>query len=186
MDLRKKRTKDNIINAFIELRAKKDIEKITIKELCELACINKATFYRHYEDIYSLSEAIENDLIQNCLDMITEPVHLDENGIRQLVETLSSQGEIFNIVFSGSHKDMAIHRIHDYILEKIIIQHPEYNNDLEKKVMLTTLVYGMFQSYRTYKNLDYNTVISSLVKLSSVINDENIYKRDVEEAQNME
>lgn len=169
MDLRTQRTEKNIIHAFIKLRKKKDLEKITIKELCDLACINKATFYRHYEDIYSLSETIENNLIQTCLHMITEPIHLDEPGIRQLVKTLSSQGEVFNIVFSGSRKDMAIHRIHDYILEKILIQHPEYNNHLEKRVMLTTLIYGMCQSYRTYKNLDYDTVISSLTKLSKVI-----------------
>lgn len=40
MDLRVKRTRINITNAFIELRSRKPIEKITIKELSELAFIN--------------------------------------------------------------------------------------------------------------------------------------------------
>lgn len=43
MDLRKQRTKNSIINAFIQLRASKPLEKITVKELAELAYINKAT-----------------------------------------------------------------------------------------------------------------------------------------------
>ena len=56
MDLREKKTKRNIRNAFIELRAKKPLERISIKELAELAEISKATFYLHYKDIYDLSE----------------------------------------------------------------------------------------------------------------------------------
>ena len=51
MDLRVEKTERGIKNAFIELRSKKPLEKITIKELCELACINKSTFYSHYRDI---------------------------------------------------------------------------------------------------------------------------------------
>ena len=57
MDLRIEKTERAIKNAFIELRAKKTLEKITVKELCAEACINKSTFYSHYEDIYALSEA---------------------------------------------------------------------------------------------------------------------------------
>ena len=56
MDLRTERTKRSIANAFLELRKQKDIEKITVKELAELAYINKATFYTHYHDIYDLSD----------------------------------------------------------------------------------------------------------------------------------
>ena len=47
MDLRTEKTESSIINAFIELRAKKPLEKITVKELCQLARINKSTFYAH-------------------------------------------------------------------------------------------------------------------------------------------
>ena len=63
MDLRIEKTKKSIRNAFIELRTKKPLEKITVKELCALACINKSTFYSHYEDIYALSEAMEQETV---------------------------------------------------------------------------------------------------------------------------
>ena len=56
MDLRIQRTKRCITEAFLKLRTQKPLEKITIKELSELAMINKATFYSHYTDIYDLSE----------------------------------------------------------------------------------------------------------------------------------
>ena len=47
MDIRIRKTEQAIKNAFIELRSKKSLEKITVKELCELAMINKSTFYSH-------------------------------------------------------------------------------------------------------------------------------------------
>ena len=46
MDLRIEKTEKAIKNAFIELRARKPLEKITVKELCAEACINKSTFMR--------------------------------------------------------------------------------------------------------------------------------------------
>ena len=55
MDIRIARTDRAIEKAFMELRAKNPLEKIKIKDLCALACINKSTFYAHYEDIYALS-----------------------------------------------------------------------------------------------------------------------------------
>ena len=50
MDLREKKTKRSIKNAFIKLRSSKPLERITIKELVDLAEISKATFYLHYNN----------------------------------------------------------------------------------------------------------------------------------------
>lgn len=44
---------------FIKLLNNKDISKITVKELCEKASINRSTFYAHYMDIYDLLEKLE-------------------------------------------------------------------------------------------------------------------------------
>ena len=67
MDLRIEKTEREIKNAFIGLRAKKPLEKITVRELCGLACINKSTFYAHYRDIYDLSDSMEVFPIPNIL-----------------------------------------------------------------------------------------------------------------------
>ena len=73
MDLRVKKTKNSIINAFLKLRAKKSLERITVKELSDLAEINKATFYLHYKDIYDLSETLENELFERVFNNIEHP-----------------------------------------------------------------------------------------------------------------
>ncbi len=48
MDKRIIKSKENIKNAFIELRTKKELRKITVKELCEKANINILCALRRY------------------------------------------------------------------------------------------------------------------------------------------
>ena len=50
-------------DSLIELMTKKPISKITIKELCENADINRTTFYSHYSDQYDLLRQIEDDAL---------------------------------------------------------------------------------------------------------------------------
>ena len=64
MDIRIARTDRAIEQAFMELRAQKPLEKIKVKELCDLACINKSTFYAHYQDIYALANAMEDEMVE--------------------------------------------------------------------------------------------------------------------------
>lgn len=56
-------TKIVLQNSLFELMEKKPIEKITIKELCENADINRTTFYAHYTDQYDLLAKIENETL---------------------------------------------------------------------------------------------------------------------------
>ena len=63
MDLRVKKTRKSIVDAFIELRQIKPLEKITVKELASKAMINKETFYLNYQDIYDLEDSLESELI---------------------------------------------------------------------------------------------------------------------------
>ena len=65
MDIRIEKTRQSIINAFIELRSHKELERITIKELCEKAQINKSTFYAHYNEPNDLLTEIENEILQS-------------------------------------------------------------------------------------------------------------------------
>lgn len=69
-DARVRYTKMVIQQAFLDLLKKKPIAKITVKEICDIAQINRATFYKHYRDPYDLLEQFQNEAIQGLLDMI--------------------------------------------------------------------------------------------------------------------
>ena len=69
-DARVKYTRMVIQQTFLELLQKKPISKITVTEICEIAGINRATFYKHYMDPYDLLEQFENEAIQGLLSMM--------------------------------------------------------------------------------------------------------------------
>ena len=57
--------------AFLTLLAKKDFEYITVKEICEVAGVNRSTFYLHYEtmsDLLSESVGRMNEQFHACME----------------------------------------------------------------------------------------------------------------------
>jgi AcrR family transcriptional regulator len=58
-----KYTQTTLKDSLIELMKEKSISKITIKELCERADVNRTTFYAHYADQFQLLKSIEDETI---------------------------------------------------------------------------------------------------------------------------
>ena len=61
------KSKKLIKNAFSELLQKKDVEKITVTEIVNLAGLNRGTFYAHYNNTVEGLEEIEKDLSDQIL-----------------------------------------------------------------------------------------------------------------------
>lgn len=62
-DARVRYTKMVIRDAFFSLLKEKNVKQITVTELCAIAEINRATFYKHYRDTYDLLEQIEQGML---------------------------------------------------------------------------------------------------------------------------
>ena len=56
-DLRVRRTKAALSEAFIALLEQKKLDEITINELCDTAGVRRATFYKHYADKFDFLKA---------------------------------------------------------------------------------------------------------------------------------
>jgi len=54
-----------IQDTFLSLLKEKDISRITVREICEKANINRSTFYRHHEDIYALMKTVQKTFSWN-------------------------------------------------------------------------------------------------------------------------
>ncbi len=165
MDLRIQRTRANIHSAFIELRSRKPIEKITIKELSELAFINKATFYQHYHDIYDLAESMEDDLIDNIIGSIPHPDTLLDQPGRATVEifqAFQSQTRLLYILFSGSRRSVLVTKIEERIRDLVMRSHPEYAQCEEKEILLTFAIQGSFHAFLKHGGQEPERVIRTI------------------------
>ena len=163
MDIRIEKTEKAIKNAFLELRAKKPLEMITVKELCALACINKSTFYSHYEDIFALSELMEAETITAVVKNISaqqqDPFREPEIFTRNLYMALLSSNSLIGILFSGKEKA----RLGDCLemeLKKLIWQrYPEYQHDTERNILLSFCIQGGFHAYLNHRDEDLDAVV---------------------------
>lgn len=163
MDIRIEKTEKAMKNAFLELRAKKPLEKITVKELCALACINKSTFYSHYEDIFALSELMEAETITAVVKNISaqqqDPFREPEIFTRNLYMALLSSNSLIGILFSGKEKA----RLGDCLemeLKKLIWQrYPEYQHDTERNILLSFCIQGCFHAYLNHRDEDLDAVV---------------------------
>ena len=72
-DRRTIRTQKALKRVMLELLDKKDISKITVSEIADLADIGRGTFYLHYQDSYDLLDKLEDELIEQ----ITAHANLD-------------------------------------------------------------------------------------------------------------
>ncbi len=72
-DLRIRRTHKFLQDAMIELIAEQGFDALTVGDIAERAMINRATFYRHYQDKYDLVakifEEAANHLMENMKPM---------------------------------------------------------------------------------------------------------------------
>lgn len=60
---RTRQTQSLIRRAFTSLLREKPLQRITVKELCQAAGINRSTFYAHYQDVYDLLYKLEEDMV---------------------------------------------------------------------------------------------------------------------------
>ena len=74
MDRRIAKTKILLENSLIKLMIEKGFDKISIKDLCEEADINRGTFYLHYKDKYDLLEQKEDEILKGFIKIVTNIV----------------------------------------------------------------------------------------------------------------
>ncbi len=151
MDLREMKTLRAITNAFLQLRRRKPLERITVKELSELAEISKATFYLHYRDIYDLSEHLQEEVIQRILGNIAHPEYCLTNAkafTEELFYAFYAEQSLIETLFSGTQNTSLPMRVEKELLRFMKTRHPGI--DTETEMLLTYTIHGGYHVYQKY------------------------------------
>ena len=59
---RKKDSQEKIEKTFLQLIQKKNIENISVSDICKITGLNRSTFYANYVDIYDLAEKVKQKM----------------------------------------------------------------------------------------------------------------------------
>lgn len=69
-DRRIVKTRRALREALLDLIEEKGLDRVTVKELCERADLNRGTFYLHYRDVYDLLEQYTDDVLASFQDIV--------------------------------------------------------------------------------------------------------------------
>lgn len=99
-------TKENLLAAFWSLYKTKSIEKITIREITQLAGYNRGTFYDYFTDIYDALDQLQDSLLDYTRVAIDEYRNnrFNQEIIEYIVNIFNEKGEYFSI-FLGENRD---------------------------------------------------------------------------------
>ena len=109
-------TRSSFQNAFWILYEKRSIEKITVKDICNMAGYNRSTFYQYYTDVYDLLHKAEDQFladIGNSVVMIVEQAqNWDLSSMIQAVFGLLERNNRYISALFGPHGNTAFtHRL---------------------------------------------------------------------------
>lgn len=90
-DLRVRKTKQAIRNAFKEMICEMDLNEITIKELTLRAQINRKTFYLHYQCLDDVMTELEDEISDNFIRRKVSYANLRD--IRDLIRLFFESAE---------------------------------------------------------------------------------------------
>ena len=163
------KSKRAIIQTFFTLRQKKELDKITVTELCTIANINKSTFYVYYHDILDLSEQLEACLVQSILNEIPCPQDIFTNAqkfTQDLFKAYQQKEEEIHVLFSDVRQPLLPNQFAKEIKHFLFRKYPELQNNPIINIQLSYAIYGAFFGYM---NNPYDTklLISTLSQLVS-------------------
>ena len=106
MDRRTKYTKKIIKDTLIKLLSEKDIKKVTVSEICKIADVNRATFYRYYLDVYDLLNKIEEDFINELkAPYLEDPARISSVGAfsKEILAVFLENKDLVRILFNTNN-----------------------------------------------------------------------------------
>ena len=99
-DRRTLKTRKAIRDALSQLLTEKELHKVTVQEITEIADINRGTFYKHYLDIYDLYDKTENDILVDLGLMVLELQDLPtDEFFAHLINYIDENRTLFTMVF---------------------------------------------------------------------------------------
>lgn len=136
-----------ILDVFTKILEEKDIQKITVKEICEDAHINRSTFYNHFEDVYGVLEKMWLIHADNMAYIFRKSHSLSKReNIRsillyikenELFYRVSFHSPIFSKMSAGFDDVFKHHEMDCFNLKE------QYKMEFVKQGMLSTIAYWL-------------------------------------------
>lgn len=142
-DRRVKYTISALKGALVQSLKSEHISKISVKSVCELADINRSTFYAHFDDQYALLQYIEGEALDNIKQYLKNQAYDDKRPIsfqvlHSILEYVSENADLFMALLSDNCEP----GIQREILNLSQIISLQVNKKYDKRVQGYLSIYG--------------------------------------------
>ena len=152
MDLRIKRTRKFIREAFFNLLLEKGFPTITVGDITERAMVNRSTFYRHYADKYDLAEKCLDVPFTQLLGQIQDddgredlPPGAPPHNFLLLFRHIEENANLYRALFGKNGVSIFKSRLRTFILEILRVR----LRDVKWEERVSGLPQEMFEEYLT-------------------------------------
>lgn len=192
-DLRIQKTRRNLRKSILDLLKLNPLEKISVKEICDNALVNRLTFYKYYEDKYLLLDdalnAIKDDIVNSIpknknITSIEEASNYYVNILETVIKYIEDNIDFIYALEQNS--SIKLINIISYVCESGIndlLTEIDKIKPLKYSIPVTSsFIYGGFVSALTYlihhKNTNYKKELNLLFEdlKSNIFKIEFLYK----------
>ena len=153
-DLRVIKTRANIRNVLVEIMSEKPISRITVSEICDLAKINRKTFYHHYRTIGDVLEELENEFLKEFSEHLQSGSLLNIGAVvRGVSDTVKLHKDFFSRlmrfnpeIFTSGRMKLALRRT----ISAALRNNGAGNNDRELNAISEFIVSGVLSVYKSW------------------------------------
>ena len=176
MDRRVIRTKKAIRNAFAQLLSVKKLEDITVKDIAELADINRKTFYSYYSGVYMIVEETENELVETFeaairdlpLDrLVKEPYLL----FSRLSAIINADMDFYEPLMKANQSSNLLTKVSGMLKQKVRESYAAFSHVDEAtfNVMVDFTFSGLFSVYQSWFNSERRQSIEEISRTLGIL-----------------
>ena len=175
-DRRVLRTKKNIRQAFLHLLSEKSLSQITVKELSNLADINRKTFYMYYSNIEDIFAELEDELVLKLVHVFEKELFQKEmfnsySFFENLNHTIQKDIDLYRIL---NHSDLLPHLIQRAKNALIEVFFRKYNisadSDNERYILYAEYAAsGILSMYTKWFSRDFHMSLEELTRTAAEI-----------------
>ena len=146
-------TKTLLKNSLITLLQTQSIYRISIRELCETAGINRSTFYKYYGNQFDLLNEMEQDLLINIEEALRNEKGYDKNVLENILVYLEGNIDFIRLLLNSNvdpefPKSLMSMAPIQRILKSQMTGLPEVEQDYYNRFLL----FGCYEIVRTWIN----------------------------------
>ena len=166
-------TKESLLNAFWSLYQKKSIDRITIREITQLARYNRSTFYDYFTDIYDALDQIQDSVLDYARVAIEKyrSEGFDKEVIEYILNIFYVRREYFS-VFLGENRDPNFPGKMKKIIRPIFYEVwglPENSEEASCifEFMISAVIGALSYWYKDEKHMSYEKFLSMIKSMTA-------------------